>query len=235
MKNDSLINKIYAKKTINRFEKKLKYLGSSYDYNVGTVLKTQTMITIIIFVLALFVFKNEIYVAFIIVPLVYMSFEYFFLDYRINKRKNLLNKQALFYFQILSLTLESGNNLTNAIALTSSSLDNELSLEFKKVIDDIKMGSSLNESLNDLKTRIPSDIIDNIILNLMESNIYGSNMIESLNTQLLYLNDKLLLSVRERINKMPIKISIISVLVFIPLILLIILSPLFIQIVNSWQ
>lgn len=233
MKNDSLINKIYAKKTINRFEKKLKYLGSSYDYNVGTVLKTQSMITIIIFVLALFVFKNEIYVAFVIAPLVYIGFEYFFLDYRINKRKNLLNKQALFYFQILSLTLESGNNLTNAIALTSSSLDNELSLEFKKVIDDIKMGSSLNESLNDLKTRIPSDIIDNIILNLMESNIYGSNMIESLNTQLLYLNDKLLLSVRERINKMPIKISIISVLVFIPLILLIILSPLFIQIVNS--
>ena len=58
-------------------------------------------------------------------------------------------------------------------------------------------------------------------------------MIESLNTQLDYLNDKLLLGIKERINKMPIKISIASVLIFIPIILLIILSPVILKLVNS--
>ena len=139
---------------------------------------------------------------------------------------------ALFFFQILSLTLESGNNLKGAIELTTSSISNELSLEFKKALSDIRMGSTMNEALLDLEKRIPSEVISNIILNLTESSVYGSDMIKSLNTQIDYLNNKLVLSVREQINKMPIKISVVSVLLFIPIILLIILSPLIIELIG---
>ena len=98
-----------------------------------------------------------------------------------------------------------------------------LSFEFKKALSDIRMGSTMNEALLDLEKRIPSEVISNIILNLTESSVYGSDMIKSLNTQIDYLNNKLVLSVREQINKMPIKISVVSVLLFIPIILLIIL------------
>ena len=153
-------------------------------------------------------------------------------DVRLAKRKDLLNKEALFFFQILSLTLESGNNLKGAIELTTSSISNELSLEFKKALSDIRMGSTMNEALLDLEKRIPSEVISNIILNLTESSVYGSDMIMSLNTQIDYLNNKLVLSVREQINKMPIKISVVSVLLFIPIILLIILSPLIIELIG---
>ena len=153
-------------------------------------------------------------------------------DVRLAKRKDLLNKEALFFFQILSLTLESGNNLKGAIELTTSSISNELSLEFKKALSDIRMGSTMNEALLDLEKRIPSEVISNIILNLTESSVYGSDMIKSLNTQIDYLNNKLVLSVREQINKMPIKISVVSVLLFIPIILLIILSPLIIELIG---
>lgn len=138
----------------------------------------------------------------------------------------------MFFFQILSLTLESGNNLKGAIELTTSSISNELSLEFKKALSDIRMGSTMNEALLDLEKRIPSEVISNIILNLTESSVYGSDMIMSLNTQIDYLNNKLVLSVREQINKMPIKISVVSVLLFIPIILLIILSPLIIELIG---
>ena len=94
------------------------------------------------------------------------------------------------------------------------------------------MGSTMNEALLDLEKRIPSEVISNIILNLTESSVYGSDMIMSLNTQIDYLNNKLVLSVREQINKMPIKISVVSVLLFIPIILLIILSPLIIELIG---
>ena len=126
----------------------------------------------------------------------------------------------------------SGNNLKGAIELTTSSISNELSLEFKKALSDIRMGSTMNEALLDLEKRIPSEVISNIILNLTESSVYGSDMIKSLNTQIDYLNNKLVLSVREQINKMPIKISVVSVLLFIPIILLIILSPLIIELIG---
>ena len=161
-----------------------------------------------------------------------LLFEFMYYDVRLAKRKELLNKEALFFFQILSLTLESGNNLKGAIELTTSSISNELSLEFKKALSDIRMGSTMNEALLDLEKRIPSEVISNIILNLTESSVYGSDMIMSLNTQIDYLNNKLVLSVREQINKMPIKISVVSVLLFIPIILLIILSPLIIELIG---
>ena len=161
-----------------------------------------------------------------------LLFEFMYYDVRLAKRKDLLNKEALFFFQILSLTLESGNNLKGAIELTTSSISNELSLEFKKALSDIRMGSTMNEALLDLEKRIPSEVISNIILNLTESSVYGSDMIKSLNTQIDYLNNKLVLSVREQINKMPIKISVVSVLLFIPIILLIILSPLIIELIG---
>ena len=122
-------------------------------------------------------------------------------------------------------------NLRNSIELASNNLDSNLSYEFRKVIEDIKLGKSLNESLEDLKQRIPSDTINNIIINLIEATIHGSNIVESLDNQLSYLRDKLLLDTKARISKMPIKISIVSVIIFIPLILLLILSPIIINII----
>lgn len=230
MKNSS---RFYSQKTYNRIATKIKLLSSKKSYKPYSFLNLQLGTSLISFVLCLIIFYHHLYLAFIIPPLIYIGIEYFLLDAPLNKRKNLLNREALFYFQILSLTLESGNNLKNAIEITSSNIDNELSREFKKAIDDVNMGSSLTESLNNLKLRIPSDTINNIILNLTEANIYGNNMIESLNNELEYLNDKLLLNVKEKINKMPIEISVVSVLIFIPLILLIILSPLIIELLTA--
>lgn len=50
-------------------------------------------------------------------------------------------------------------------------------------------------------------------------------MIESLNNQLDFLRDKQLLEIKEEIAKLPTKISVISVIFFIPIMLLVILAP----------
>lgn len=227
---NNLVNKIYMKKTIKRIEKKNKLFGLSHNYNVYELLLVHISITLLILLLTI-ILKFKVITCIIFTIVYFISGEYIFFDMRLNKRARKLEKESLFYFQILSLNLESGSNLGKAIELTSRNVDNSLSIEFNKVIEDITFGKSLNESLEDLKERIPSDTVNNIILNLMESNIYGSNIIESLDNQLSYLSDKLLLDTKARINKMPIKISLVSVFIFIPLILLIILSPIVLQII----
>lgn len=228
----NLVDRIYTKKTIERINKKNKLLGINYHYNLNTILSAHIFITLYIFIMV-FIIKKSL-IASLIISIIYFFFaEYLFFDLRLKKRAKLLERESSFYFQILCLTLESGSNLKGAIELTSKTLDNTLSNEFKKVIEDIDLGKSLTESLNDLKLRIPSDTVNNIILNLLESNIYGSNMITSLNNQLDYLNDKIILETKAKINKMPIKISIVSVLIFIPLLLLIILSPMIITLINN--
>lgn len=229
MKN--LVNKIYTKETIARIKKKNKQFGVEHNYDVDLILGNHLIISIFIFIIALI--DTTLLKSILIVIAYFFLAEYFFFDYRLAKRRKKLEKQSTFFFQILSLTLESGNNLKNSIDLTCKNMDNELSREFKKAMDDMTLGKSLNESLDDLKTRIPSDTINNIILNLMESNIYGNNMIESLNRELDYISDKIILEAKGKINKMPIKISIVSVLIFIPLLMLIIIGPLIIKVIES--
>lgn len=229
---NSLVARIYTKRTIKRIKEKNKLFGLSHNYNVDELLLSHLIISLFIF-LILILTKINIIVSLIIVVIYFKTMEYFFFDYLLLKRAKKLEKESIFYFQILSLNLESGTNLGNAIELTSNNIDNDLSKEFNKVMEDVSLGKSLNEALDDLKLRIPSDTVNNIILNLVESNIYGSNIVESLSNQLSYLSDKLILDTKARINKMPIKISLVSVFIFIPLILLIIISPLVINIINS--
>lgn len=229
---NSLVEKIYTKKHIERINKKNKLFGLSKNYDIYELLLTNLIIALFIF-LILILFKVNIILDLIICIIYFILSEYLFFDYRLAKRAKKLEKESIFYFQILSLNIESGNNLVKAIELTSNNIRNDLSNEFIKVLDDVSFGKSLNEALDDLKERIPSDTVNNIVLNLIESNIYGSNIVESLSNQISYLSDKILLDTKARINKMPIKISLVSVFIFIPLILLIILSPLVINIINS--
>ena len=76
-----------------------------------------------------------------------------------------------------------------------------------------------------MQERIPSETINNIILSLTQSNLYGNSIIDNLYSQIDYLREKRKLEVKGRISKVPIYISVISVLFFVPLLLLIILGP----------
>ena len=87
----------------------------------------------------------------------------------------------------------------------------------------------MTEALNDLQASIPSDTINNMILSLTQANLYGSGIIKSLYNQIDYLREKRKLEVKAEISKVPIKISIISVFFFVPLVLLIILAPVLLE------
>lgn len=229
MKKTTFIDKIYSKKAIRKIEEKLELLGDNYKYTVRMVLNYRLLIAILIFFLFIvFVEKSYLYAPLISI-LVYFGFTYLILDYPIKQRKLKLEHEAIFYFEILELTLESGRTLSQALEITSKNVDGELSNEFKKTLDEVKLGKSLIESLKAMKKRIPSDTINNTILNITESSIFGSNIIESLNNQLEYLRNKRLMEIKGRIAKLPTKISVISVVFFVPLLLLIILSPVILE------
>lgn len=226
---DSIFKTLYRKKTINRISKKCKLLGGIYNpINFMNLRAITCFITFIFFLI--FSDKGYIVAPFLSI-LIYYLFEYY-LDYKIKRRSNKLNYEAIFYFQVLALTLESGKDLKGAIKLTSRNIDSEISKEFMKCVKEMDMGKSLTESLISMKDRIPSEEINTVILNIKESSKFGNNIIDSLNNQIDYLRDKKILNIRATINKMPIKISVISVLFIIPIILLIMLGPVLINFIS---
>ena len=80
-----------------------------------------------------------------------------------------------------------------------------------------------------MKKRIPSETINNIILSITEASLFGSSLVDNMYSQIDFLRDKQMLSIREKINQIPNKISVISVLLMVPLMLLLILGPLVVE------
>ena len=217
--------KIYSKKQIERINNKINLLGVSSKYNTITFLNLRLITSVLIFLFILVNYRYGYLFSIIIVLIYYSLFEKILLDAKIKKREKKLNIEAIYFFEVLTLSLQTGRNLAEAILITTNSVDNELSLEFKEALRETKFGKSLTESLNDMQSRIPSDSINNIILALTQANIYGSSIIDTMYNQVDYLREKRIMEVKSRMSRIPTKISVISVLFFIPLILLIILGP----------
>ena len=136
-----------------------------------------------------------------------------------------LHLVGIMHIIILTLTLESGRNLENSLEVTVANVKSELSDEFKRALLEVHFGKSLLEALEDMKKRIPSETVNNIILNITQTNIFGSSILDTMYSQIAFLRDKQILEIKGQINKIPNKISIISVLFVVPLIMILILGP----------
>lgn len=233
MKNSNktlaLAHKLYPKETIDKYQKKINLLGYKDAYDAVIFLNVRVLTTILIFFVLLYVSSW----GYIIAPLVSVIYFYtlpkLLIDKKIEERANRLDGDAMYFFEILTLSLETGRNLKTALEITSNSVESELSYEFRQTLREVRYGKSLNEALENLKLRIPSDTINNIILNISQSNIFGNSIIETMYNQIDYIRDKQILSAKAEISKIPLKVSTISVIFFIPLIMLLILSPLILQ------
>ena len=168
----------------------------------------------------------------IIAFLVYVLFVPIVLDTKINERRKVIEKDALYFFEVFTLSLEAGRSIKTSLEITSKNIDSSLSVEIQKVLKDINLGKDLNNSLEDLRKRIPSDTVNNIILNIEQANTFGNDIVETMYNQIDYLREKRVLETKAIISKMPVKISIVSVIFFIPLLLLLLLGPMLIKLIS---
>lgn len=230
MKNKkSFINRIYREKDIKKIEAKINQFGVSKKFTTEYFMNFRLFTSMIVFVV-LFIFADfGALIAPVATVLWYILVGYFMIDKPLKKRERKLDNEAYYYFEVLTLALESGRNLENAIKMACKYIDSEISSEFKETIKQVNFGKSLTESLSVMSARIPSLTINNIILNMEQSNLFGNSIIETMYNQLDFLKDKQIMDIKAQINKIPNKISIFSVLFFIPLILLIILGPVLID------
>ena len=224
---------IYGKKTLNRINSKINKLGLSAKFDTLTFLNVRLITAIVLFIILFISYKYGYILSIVVTFFYYYLFEKIVLDNKIRERTSRLNSEAIYFFEVLTLSLQTGRNLQEAISITTNSIDSELSNEFKEAIRQTKFGKSLSESLNDMQKYIPSESINNIILALTEANIYGNSIIDTMYNQVDYLREKRKMEVKARISKVPTRISIISVFFFIPLILLIILGPLLISYISG--
>lgn len=229
MNKQEFVKRIYNKKYIDKMIKKVKLLGIGDKTNVYDLIIVRLATSVVVFALVLYTFNYGYILAPIATVLYYFLFSKIVLDDKLKKRMIKLEGEAMHFFEVLTLSLETGRNLVEAIEVTTSNVSGALSNEFKETVREVNFGKSLNESLSDMQERIPSDTINNIILSLTESNLYGNSIIDNLYNQIDFLREKRKMEVKGRISKVPILISVISVFFFVPLLLLLIVGPIILQ------
>ena len=146
--------KIFNKRTIKKIEDKVNLLGISSKNDAVTILSTRLITSIFFFVCIFSLFDYGYILAVVFVIVYYFLFEYIVLDSKIKKREKKINDEAIYFFEVLTLSLQTGRNLAEAITITVNSVEGELSLEFKEALRQTKFGKSLTESLNDMQKRI---------------------------------------------------------------------------------
>ena len=224
MNSNIFVKRIFSRDEIKKIDNRIAMLGPNTKIRLYRYLNLKLICLLIVFILLLFTHFGY-FVSPVATFVLYFIYDYIFLTIPIKKRANILEHDAIFFFEVLALTLQSENNLKMCLETTSNAIDSELSMEIKELLKEVKLGKTLTEALEDLRMKMPSKTVNNVILNLIETSEYGNSIIDALNNQIEYITDKRILEIKGQINKMPTKISIVSVLIFIPLILLLILGP----------
>ncbi len=231
-KKVDLSRKIYSAKTMKNIEDKILLLGIDCDYDAVFLLNIRFISSISLFFVVLYFIDFGYLIAPLVTALFYFLFFPIVLDQKIKKRSIRLEKEAVYFFEVLCLSLEAGRSIRNSLDVTVHNVEGELSREFNQVLVDVSLGKSLNEALDALRKRIPSDTINNVILNIKESNIFGNSIIETLYNQIDYIREKRILRAKAQISKIPVKVSVISVIFYIPLLLLLLLAPMIIKFIK---
>ncbi len=220
-------NHLYQKKTIKRINNKLKILNSKHS--TLFVLNTRLFISLITLIFFVVVFNIGIILGPLFAIIIYYLFEYLFLDIRIIKRIKKLNEESLIFFEFLLLALKK-YNLLQALNNVSNSMDNEIALKFRQVINEVSLGKSLNASLDTLKQSLPSKEIKFLIASLQNTSI--TNLEKELKEQLEVLKDKNILYSNYKIRLAQLKGTLITIFFVISFVLIIFYQ---LSILNIWK
>lgn len=224
--------KLYRKKTFMKYEKKLLFLGIKDRKQIVTFLNTRLVLCILIFSICFICFNYGYVVAPIFTALFHRFLSYLVFDSKIKVRSKLLEKEAIYYFEIVKLVLDSEKSLVDSLKIACKHVDSELSREIQKSLNELGYGKSFHDAFSDLRKRIPSDILDNVILNFIDAHETGLDIRDSLQKQIDYLEKMYVTDLKKTIGEIPFKISMTSIFFFIPFLLLLVLSPMIVRLLK---
>ena len=145
---------------MKKLRRKIKLLGINYDANVFNSLRL--VFSLILFFYLIFSIKYGYIIAPLIAIIFYLLSEYVVIDIPLRNKIINMEKEGIEYVSSLLLNLKNSKSIRVSIKNSSRVINSDLSKEFSQVINDTKIGLTLEESLNNLSERIPSIFLQNI-------------------------------------------------------------------------
>jgi tight adherence protein C len=126
---------------------------------------------------------------------------------------------------LLTICVEAGMGFEGAIAKVSEKWDNELSMQFKRVIREIQLGKIRREALRDMALRIGLPEMTSFVAAVIQSELLGVSMAKVLRIQSDQMRMKRRQRAEEEAHKAPIKMLLPMGLLIFPSICIVLMAP----------
>lgn len=157
----------------------------------------------------------------------------FQLSSSITKRQNEIRKALPDALDLLTICVEAGLSFDAAMSKVADKWDNELSMAFTRVIQEIQLGKLRREALRDMQENVGVSEMTSFVAAIIQSEQLGVSMSKVLRVQADQMRVRRRQLAEEKAHQASIKMLIPMVFLMFPSILIILLTPAVLQIMKS--
>ncbi len=152
---------------------------------------------------------------------------------RINRRQDTIRKAMPDALDLLTICVEAGLGFDGALAKVAEKWDNELSLEFGRVLREVQFGKLRREALRAMADRIGIPEMTSFVAAIIQSEQLGVSMGKVLRIQSDQMRIRRRQIAEEKAQKAPIKMLFPMGLLIFPALMVILLGPAAVQLMRS--
>lgn len=214
---NKVVARIYPESVIKKYQSKINTLGSSTIIDVYTFLLSRLLLEIILFILLVLIPKYGLIISTITVIFIHFLYEDILITSKIMNREERLDKDALEFFNLLSLGLKSNASIYNVFLTTSKVCNNTLSKEFLEGLKKDNMEVCYTYVYNHIPNQDLKTYLEEMKLTKDKETL--SKVVANLNQVLSAKKDT---KEQNFLNKLPLK-ALTSTIIYLALVLLLLL------------
>ncbi|WP_425041061.1 type II secretion system F family protein [Primorskyibacter sp. S187A] len=147
---------------------------------------------------------------------------------RVEERKQQIEEGFPDSLDMLLVCVEAGQSMDQAILRVAAELETSfpsLAYEFKVVSHEMKAGKDKTQVLNDMGERCGVQDVQSFVTVLIQSQTFGTSIAEALRVYSAEMRDKRVMRAEEKANKLPTKMTLATMMLTVPPLLIILVGP----------
>lgn len=160
-------------------------------------------------------------------------FPQLYLTSTIQKRQKEVRKAMPDALDLLTICVEAGLGFEAAMAKVAEKWENELSLAFSRIIQEVQLGKLRREAMRDMAERLGIPEMTSFVAAVIQSELLGVSMAKVLRIQSEQMRMKRRQMAEEEAHKAPIKMLIPMGLLIFPSLMVVLLAPAGIKLMHS--
>ncbi len=157
----------------------------------------------------------------------------FYLKKMITQRENEVRKTLPFAIDLLVVSAEAGLGFDMALNRVVQKMEGALALEFRRVLEEIKLGTPRKRALRNMLERVDVDVLDSFVSAIIQAEELGASIGEVLRIQAEQMRTDRRQRIEKKAQEAPVKMLIPMVLFIFPTIFIVVLGPVILEVITQ--